>query len=383
MAQQAIPGHANPTSDHLKFEVTQDGQITSKTALDFDLQSNFEFDLVYEALSGKTFRQDIKLTLEDTLTGTSNLRVEEGQQVVIRAFTLDGIKDYKQKVENPNDPSTLGTFELMTINQDTAKFSINDGGLIQSTDEIRKSEKDHYDLAVRYTAYDGRTFVQNISLDVTDTTYNKAHSELSVKESAEIRIAGTTLYSLNDFASNNDFLGDFSLKSFDPATPDHQLFQIDKEGNITSREGLDFEADKLEYKFVVEYKHSVTGDIYTNSVFLDLKNDTKDDSTLDLANISVTTQELSKDATALINNAIKKTTVTEAELGAIQNRLTHSLNNQAMGSLLTKRANGRIIDADYAIETAALAKSQILQNAATAMLSIAKVTQSNVLMLVR
>ena len=224
MAQQAIPGHANPTSDHLKFEVTQDGQITSKTALDFDLQSNFEFDLVYEALSGNTFRQDIKLTLEDTLTGTSNLRVEEGQQVVIRAFTLDGIKDYKQKVENPNDPSTLGTFELMTINQDTAKFSINDGGLIQSTDEIRKSEKDHYDLAVRYTAYDGRTFVQNINLDVTDTTYNKAHSELSVKESAEIRIAGTTLYSLNDFASNNDFLGDFSLTSFDPATPDHQLF---------------------------------------------------------------------------------------------------------------------------------------------------------------
>ena len=160
-------------------------------------------------------------------------------------------------------------------------------------------------------------------------------------------------------------------------------FQIDREGNITSREGLDFEADKLEYKFIVEYKHSVTGDIYTNSVFLGLKNDTKDDSTLDLANISVTTQELSKEATTLINNAIKKTTVTEAELGAIQNRLTHSLNNQAMGSLLTKRANGRIIDADYAIETAALAKSQILQNAATAMLSIAKVTQSNVLMLVR
>ena len=70
-------------------------------------------------------------------------------------------------------------------------------------------------------------------------------------------------------------------------------------------------------------------------------------------------------------------------LGAAQNRLESAVNSLSINSTNLSDARSRIVDADYAAETTALAKSQILSQASTAMLSQANQSQQNVLSLLR
>lgn len=72
-----------------------------------------------------------------------------------------------------------------------------------------------------------------------------------------------------------------------------------------------------------------------------------------------------------------------ATLGSLQNRLTFSINNLSKSSTTTEQAMGRIMDADFAQETSELSKSQILNQAATAMLAQANQSKQSILALLR
>jgi len=72
-----------------------------------------------------------------------------------------------------------------------------------------------------------------------------------------------------------------------------------------------------------------------------------------------------------------------ASLGAKQNRLIHTIANLQVTSENTSAARGRIVDADYAAETASLTRSQILQQAGTAMLAQANASPQSVLALLQ
>lgn len=72
-----------------------------------------------------------------------------------------------------------------------------------------------------------------------------------------------------------------------------------------------------------------------------------------------------------------------ADLGATINRLGYTLDNMANIVVNTEAARSRIVDADFAGESAALARAQILQQAGTAMLAQANAAPQNVLALIR
>ena len=72
-----------------------------------------------------------------------------------------------------------------------------------------------------------------------------------------------------------------------------------------------------------------------------------------------------------------------ADLGAISNRLDSTVNNLTNISSNLQAGRGRIEDADFAAETTSLAKSQILQQASTAMLAQANASKQNVLSLLQ
>ena len=84
-----------------------------------------------------------------------------------------------------------------------------------------------------------------------------------------------------------------------------------------------------------------------------------------------------------IDSAIKQVNVQRSELGAVSNRLNHTVNNLTNISSNLSAAKGGIEDADFALETTNLAKNQILQQASTAMLAQANASQQNVLALLR
>ena len=82
---------------------------------------------------------------------------------------------------------------------------------------------------------------------------------------------------------------------------------------------------------------------------------------------------------AAIDLAIKEVNTQRSELGAVSNRLNHTVNNLTNMSTNLSSAQGRIQDADFALETTELAKNQILQQASTAMLAQANASKQNVL----
>ena len=84
-----------------------------------------------------------------------------------------------------------------------------------------------------------------------------------------------------------------------------------------------------------------------------------------------------------IDAAIKAIGTSRATFGAAQNRFDAVISNLQVASENQAAARGRIMDADFATETANLSRTQILQQAGTAMLAQANSLPQNVLSLLR
>ena len=72
-----------------------------------------------------------------------------------------------------------------------------------------------------------------------------------------------------------------------------------------------------------------------------------------------------------------------ADLGATMNRLSYTIDNLANIAVNTAASRSRVMDADYSIEAANLARSQIMMQAATAMLAQANTAPQQVLSLLQ
>ncbi|MBE0067768.1 flagellin [Thermoanaerobacterium thermosaccharolyticum] len=96
--------------------------------------------------------------------------------------------------------------------------------------------------------------------------------------------------------------------------------------------------------------------------------DKMDANSLGVANIDLTTQAGANSALTAIDNAIDRVSSVRGNLGALQNRLEHTVNNLGTASENLTAANSRIRDVDMAQEMMEFTKDNILNQAATAML---------------
>ena len=102
-----------------------------------------------------------------------------------------------------------------------------------------------------------------------------------------------------------------------------------------------------------------------------------------VSDLDVLTVEKSHKFLTALDGAIKRIDAERGDLGATMNRMQHTIDNLSNVIVGTKSARGRIEDADMAAETASLAKNQILQQAATAMLGQANQSMQTILTLLR
>ena len=102
-----------------------------------------------------------------------------------------------------------------------------------------------------------------------------------------------------------------------------------------------------------------------------------------IESIDVTTQAGAWIALKKIDSAIDQVNSARATLGAIQTRFETAVNNIDVQIENLSAARGRIIDADFAVETANLSRTQILQQAGTAMVAQANQIPQNVLQLLQ
>ena len=102
-----------------------------------------------------------------------------------------------------------------------------------------------------------------------------------------------------------------------------------------------------------------------------------------VASIDLTTSLGSQAALTVLDKAINTITDSRAAMGAYQNRLSASISNLETSSMNLQASRSRILDTDYAKETTNLAKAQIVQQAATAMLAQANQSAQSVLALLK
>lgn len=101
---------------------------------------------------------------------------------------------------------------------------------------------------------------------------------------------------------------------------------------------------------------------------------------LDISGTDATGADAAMDA---IDAQLKVVNDARADLGAVQNRFSSVISNLQISSENISASRSRIQDADYAAETAELTRTQILQQAGTAMLAQAKSVPQNVLTLLQ
>ncbi len=108
-----------------------------------------------------------------------------------------------------------------------------------------------------------------------------------------------------------------------------------------------------------------------------------DSTAVGLDDLNVDTVEDAWLAIKQIDDALSQVNSSRATLGAVQSRFENAVSNIMIQSENTAAARGRIVDADFAQETANLSKSQILQQAGTAMVAQANQLPQQVLSLLR
>jgi len=102
-----------------------------------------------------------------------------------------------------------------------------------------------------------------------------------------------------------------------------------------------------------------------------------------VSNIDLRTTAGAGSALSILDGAIEKISSMRADLGAVENRLEHTVSNLMNVAENTANSRSRIDDADYSAESANLAKAQVLNQAGTAMLAQANQLPQSVLQLLQ
>jgi flagellin len=102
-----------------------------------------------------------------------------------------------------------------------------------------------------------------------------------------------------------------------------------------------------------------------------------------LTTAAITTASAATTAMTTIDTALDAINSKRADFGAVQNRFESIIGNLSVAVENVSASRSRIMDADYAAETAALTRAQILQQAGVAMLAQANAMPQNVLSLLR
>lgn len=104
---------------------------------------------------------------------------------------------------------------------------------------------------------------------------------------------------------------------------------------------------------------------------------------IDLTQVKISTEAGASDAISIIDAALDKVAQMRSDLGAIENRMDHTISNLMNIAEKTADSRSRLEDADFALESARLAKNQVLQQAGTSMLSQANQMSQMVMELLR
>jgi len=347
----------NASGVELNHSITIDAQTLELGAVDGKYSVNFhgvEFDLDVEAFAaaGGSVTLDLKAAKGDEadvdVTGTYGLEND----------FVSGAAEFTQFTIDGSNTALVGVESIEITTDDGQTFTI--------------------------TGYDGDTATAAALLEtsvtltaalVTSGTF--AYSENGIDFELKI-IENATAAAILEFTTTKIDIKDLVAQVTTETTTTEEVetkqslyMQIGANEGQTMQIGLN---DMRAYALGVTSKVAADGFASTT----DVTNDTEFEYALD-----VSTQEGASKAITTIQAAIDKVSAERSKLGAIQNRLEHTIKNLDNVSENLQASESRIRDVDMAKEMMEFTKQNILQQAATAMLAQANQLPQTVLQLLR
>ena len=291
-----------------------------------------------------------------------------------RTALNDEVTQLKKELDRISNTTTFGGRQLLDGTFGIASFQV--GAAANEIISVGMDEMSSESLEGSYfkQAFGDATNAASSGgvLTVSITTSNTAASpsktvdiEVALKEGDDVdTVTGKIAAAIND--------ANLGIGISKDADGDYQsIIRADSEGGVAVT-GITF-ADG-------------TGDDETGADMTDLTfgdGDKVADTSSRVKDIDISDAAGAQSAVLIIDDAIKQIDSQRAELGAVQNRFENTIANlQNIGENVSA-AKGRIQDTDYAAETAALSKNQILQQAGTAILAQANQLPQAVLSLLQ
>jgi flagellin len=334
-------GAATPLSTG-SFNVTYDGSEASLTAIATVIGTKLN------ALSSVT--NDFSVTAEN---GRIKITDANGQDFRISAF------------------ASTGSGKVMASVDIGQGLTGNDGVLLDDTSfantatTVGAGTPDETEMTLTFSATDRYSFV------VSDGTASAVVGNFA----ADITSVGTT----GDIAAEiNTALQKAGLDGVMTATADATTAGV---VTITHANGKEVTISNFRSDSTGVVKAEATGTDNTGfSKFLDDGDGAIQET---IAGISMLTADDASASIEVIDRALEDITTERSTLGAVTNRLEHTVNNLGNIIINTETAQSKLEDADFAAVSTELAKSQILSQAATAMLAQANASKQGVLSLLR
>ena len=196
-----------------------------------------------------------------------------------------------------------------------------------------------------------------------------ANDGISMIQTAEGGLNETSniLVRLRELAvqSASDTVGDQERKYTDLEYQNlkQEMERISQVTEFNGKKLLNGSGDKFDFQV------GINNDDFQDRIKYDAARQNASLDALGVAELTVGTKETSQQSLAKIDMAIQNVSGQRAELGAVQNRLTSTINNLQTSSENLSSANSRIRDTDFASETAKNAKMSILTQAGASVLS--------------
>ncbi|MBK1641932.1 flagellin [Chromatium okenii] len=225
-------------------------------------------------------------------------------------------------------------------------LTINGVAITQFTSVAGANSANRQEMVSQINKLSAETGVTAIDTGV-DGTASGGGVQLVAKDGRNIVVAGSNAAEGGLSVSDGTYVGEFTLTS-------------DKEIVVSRGTNVDISNTGL---LAGEYGNGEDG--------------------MSLASIDISTAEGAQKAITAIDNALEQVNTTKSDLGAINNRLDFTISNLDGMRVNSEGSRSRIIDTDYAKESATLSRSQVLQQASSAMLAQANSAPQQIMQLLR
>jgi flagellin len=230
----------------------------------------------------------------------------------------------------------------------------------------------------------------NAGLTATFITANTVNAEITVSTATNptrgtvtpgVNVSVSTAYGSVTLNSINVF----TVRPGSNAYPSGSINAIDSSyANFTA---LGFKAETVNPKNIGRLSFQV-GPSPDQLIHIDLADFGKNGEitgaiTSDKAPTNILTVQAANDVTQSVNKSLDLIAQTRASMGAVMNRLEHVIDNLTNVVMNSEASRSQIEDADYAKASTELARTQIMQQAATAVLAQANTSQQTVLKLLQ